>query len=190
MTIIEKTLDSDGILTITLNRPEKLNALNQEVLHALQEIFTHAKDNPKVKGLIITGAGKAFCAGADIGRGAQADRPGDFGHDVGHDVAIEVAGHHHVKVLRPCRQPGCTDIDDPVVIGNFWVFCCNFIEDLSEQTIGLLHDVVFGKASDFLAAIKLGIFKCIANDFFTTWAADELQTLHHFIGLLVFDACI
>ena len=70
MNIIEQHLDS-GILTITLNRPEKLNAISTEVLHALAEIFTHAKDNPAVKGILLTGTGKAFCAGADINRLAE-----------------------------------------------------------------------------------------------------------------------
>ena len=70
MNVIEQNLDS-GILTITLNRPEKLNAISTDVLHALSEILTHAKDNADVKGILLTGAGKAFCAGADISRLAE-----------------------------------------------------------------------------------------------------------------------
>jgi enoyl-CoA hydratase len=70
MNLVEQQLD-DGILTITLNRPEKLNALNADVLHALSELFTSAKHNNKVKGLLLTGKGKAFCAGADIARLAE-----------------------------------------------------------------------------------------------------------------------
>lgn len=62
-----------GILTITLNRPEKLNALSTEVLQALSELFTFAKNDPKVKGVLLTGTGKAFCAGADISRLAECD---------------------------------------------------------------------------------------------------------------------
>jgi enoyl-CoA hydratase len=71
MNIIEQELDANGILTLTLNRPEKLNALSTEVLHALEELFHSAKTNPKVKALLITGNGKAFCAGADINRLAE-----------------------------------------------------------------------------------------------------------------------
>lgn len=71
MNLIEQDLDSQGILTLTLNRPEKLNALSSEVLDALEESFHSAKINPKVKALIITGHGKAFCAGADISRLAE-----------------------------------------------------------------------------------------------------------------------
>lgn len=71
MNLIEQDLDSKGILTLTLNRPEKLNALSTEVLSALDELFRSAKVNPKVKALMLTGSGKAFCAGADINRLAE-----------------------------------------------------------------------------------------------------------------------
>ncbi|MGV3740636.1 MAG: enoyl-CoA hydratase/isomerase family protein [Gammaproteobacteria bacterium] len=63
----------DNVLVITLNRPEKLNALNQDVLQALTRILTHAKTNSEVKGILLTGQGKAFCAGADIHRLAECD---------------------------------------------------------------------------------------------------------------------
>ncbi len=86
MSIVEQNLDS-GILTITLNRPEKLNAISSEVLHTLAEMFTHAKDNPAVKGILLTGTGKAFCAGADINRLAECNAQSGyqfacFGQDV------------------------------------------------------------------------------------------------------------
>ncbi|WP_347252142.1 enoyl-CoA hydratase-related protein, partial [Legionella sp.] len=71
MNLITQDLNSDGILTLTLNRPEKLNALSTEALHALSEIFDSAKENTKVKALLLTGTGKAFCAGADITRLAE-----------------------------------------------------------------------------------------------------------------------
>lgn len=73
MSVIEQTLES-GILTITLNRPDKLNTLSTELLYELSEILTEAKDNVSVKGLLLTGMGsKAFCAGADISRLAECD---------------------------------------------------------------------------------------------------------------------
>ena len=65
---------SDGIYTITINRPDKLNALNQEVLRSLnQELDTIYADN-NIKSVIITGSGpKAFVAGADISEFNQMD---------------------------------------------------------------------------------------------------------------------
>ena len=57
----------EGILTITLNRPEKHNALNALTLSELKQVLQEAYDDKEVKGIIITGAGaKAFAAGADI----------------------------------------------------------------------------------------------------------------------------
>lgn len=57
----------NGILTITINRPDKLNALNATVFTELEMITTEIQDNPDIKSAIITGAGpKAFVAGADI----------------------------------------------------------------------------------------------------------------------------
>lgn len=73
MTIIEQDLDSDGILTLTLNRPDKLNALSTEVLEGLDKLLQDAQTNAKVRAIMITGAGKAFCAGADISRLAECD---------------------------------------------------------------------------------------------------------------------
>ena len=57
----------DNILTITINRPKKLNALNRDTIQELHEAFKEAKANDEVKVVIITGSGeKAFVAGADI----------------------------------------------------------------------------------------------------------------------------
>ncbi|WP_421775028.1 enoyl-CoA hydratase/isomerase family protein [Gracilimonas sp.] len=60
-------VDESGICTLTINRPDKLNALNNQVLDELDEAIDAIKENYQVKSLVITGAGeKAFVAGADI----------------------------------------------------------------------------------------------------------------------------
>lgn len=57
----------NGILTLTINRPDKLNALNKEVFSDLDKALGTIAENPEIKSVIITGAGpKAFVAGADI----------------------------------------------------------------------------------------------------------------------------
>ena len=56
----------DQIATITLNRPEAMNALNEAVVAQLDERFTEAENHPDVKAIVFQGAGKAFVAGADI----------------------------------------------------------------------------------------------------------------------------
>lgn len=57
----------NGIFTITINRPDKLNALNRDVMSDLDTVLTEVEKNPDIKAAIITGAGvKGFVAGADI----------------------------------------------------------------------------------------------------------------------------
>jgi len=60
------------IATITINRPQKLNALNWQTMRELREAFAQTRDDDAVRGVIVTGAGeKAFVAGADIGELAR-----------------------------------------------------------------------------------------------------------------------
>jgi hypothetical protein len=65
----------DSILTITLNRPHKLNAFTTQMLHEMIDAFDRADKDDAVGAVIVTGAGRAFCAGADLsGGGATFDR--------------------------------------------------------------------------------------------------------------------
>ncbi|WP_075790834.1 enoyl-CoA hydratase [Massilia putida] len=57
----------DGVLTLTLNRPERLNALNPPLMRALTDAVKAAAVNHQARVVVLTGAGKAFCAGGDIG---------------------------------------------------------------------------------------------------------------------------
>ena len=56
----------DGVGVITLNRPERLNALTFEVYRELREVFLQIDREPKVRSVVITGAGRAFCSGGDV----------------------------------------------------------------------------------------------------------------------------
>ena len=59
----------DGILTITLNRPDRLNAFNNEMRDEVITALDMADADDDVKAIIFTGSGRAFCAGADLGGG-------------------------------------------------------------------------------------------------------------------------
>ncbi|MCH8569206.1 MAG: enoyl-CoA hydratase/isomerase family protein [Balneolales bacterium] len=66
-TLISETDPNSGICTITINRPDKLNALNSEVIRELKQVFESVASDEAVKAVILTGSGdKAFVAGADI----------------------------------------------------------------------------------------------------------------------------
>lgn len=67
----------DHILTVTINRPDKMNALNKEVIQELSQVIKEIYDNEEIWGAIITGAGeKAFVAGADISEFTELDASG------------------------------------------------------------------------------------------------------------------
>ena len=62
---------SENIFTITINRPDKLNALNTQMIRDVLDAFDEADANDAVRAIIVTGAGRAFCAGADLSTGAK-----------------------------------------------------------------------------------------------------------------------
>jgi 2-(1,2-epoxy-1,2-dihydrophenyl)acetyl-CoA isomerase len=61
----------DGVATACLNRPEKKNALSEDMLRGLERALRESQEDPAVKVFVITGAGDAFCSGGDLGRRAK-----------------------------------------------------------------------------------------------------------------------
>lgn len=57
---------TDGIATITLNRPDRRNAMSVAMIEGLGELLVEAENDPAVRVLVLTGAGRAFCAGGDV----------------------------------------------------------------------------------------------------------------------------
>ena len=66
-----------GVATLTMNRPQVLNALNDDLLNGLREGLARAKADETVRALLLTGAGKGFCAGADLAAGTARKGPYD-----------------------------------------------------------------------------------------------------------------
>jgi 2-(1,2-epoxy-1,2-dihydrophenyl)acetyl-CoA isomerase len=90
-----------GVLTLTLNRPEALNALNRELTGALRDAVQAAAKDPGIGAVIITGAGRAFCAGADL-KDVVARR--DTGErDLGADLRTNYAPL--IRAIRACPKP-------------------------------------------------------------------------------------
>jgi enoyl-CoA hydratase/carnithine racemase len=76
-----------GVATVTLNDPDKRNRLSGEMLAQIVEAVTRARDDEEARALVLTGAGKAFCAGADLG-GFGSDAPAIQKH-FGTDLFLE-----------------------------------------------------------------------------------------------------
>lgn len=87
----------DGILTLTLNRPEILNAFNREMLGEMLEVLDRADEDDEVRAIIVTGAGRGFCAGADLSSGgdtfnanAREDRESGLQPDGGGQLSLRI----------------------------------------------------------------------------------------------------
>jgi enoyl-CoA hydratase/carnithine racemase len=99
----------DGIATITFNRGDKLNALNRDLAVGLSEALTSLEADKDVNVVIITGAGRAFCAGGDlgvIGKGHQEN-------DMTELQPLLRAGMHSVLKMRSLRQPVIAAVNGP-----------------------------------------------------------------------------
>lgn len=90
--------DADGIVVVTINRPDKLNALNDSVVADLEALAAWAARDDSVRALILTGAGpKAFVAGADITQLAELGK--------GDGAAFATTGQKAFRALERLRKP-------------------------------------------------------------------------------------
>ena len=117
---------AENICTITINRPDKLNALNTTMIREFIDAIDTADADDAVRAIIVTGAGRAFCAGADLSTGgrtfdreARADRPpvpnGPDGQpDLSHDKARDGGGRMTLRVFE-CRKPVIAAVNGPAV---------------------------------------------------------------------------
>ncbi|MBS8241693.1 crotonase/enoyl-CoA hydratase family protein [Marinobacter lipolyticus] len=79
------TAEDDGVLTITLNRPEKRNAVDRPTASALRRAFTEFEENHALKAAVLYGAGGNFCAGADLAAMDDPERRNEIDpHGTGH----------------------------------------------------------------------------------------------------------
>jgi enoyl-CoA hydratase/carnithine racemase len=94
-----------GIATVTLHRPDKMNALTQTMRKELIEIFAAADQDDSVRVVVVKGAGKAFCAGADLSSGGSAfDRTVQEGPKVPIGEHRDGGGRISLAVFK-CRKP-------------------------------------------------------------------------------------
>ncbi|MCR2832471.1 enoyl-CoA hydratase [Parerythrobacter lacustris] len=106
---------ADGIATVTLNRPDAMNALSKALRHRLFEVMTAVDGDAAVRAVILTGAGeRAFTAGLDLKElGSQ---PGGLGA-----ANAEGADENPVKAIELCRKPVIGAINGVAITGGFEV---------------------------------------------------------------------
>jgi enoyl-CoA hydratase/carnithine racemase len=107
---------NDGVLLLTLNRPDKLNAYTAQMGRELTAAFQRADADDAVRVVVVTGAGRAFCAGADISDGANSFGDTDklFG-DAGKNSQAPRQGGGFVEAIFNCTKPSIAAINGPAV---------------------------------------------------------------------------
>lgn len=103
----------DRILTITLNRPDKMNAFTVRMFNELMDAFDQADADDDVRAVIVTGAGRAFCAGADLSMGAATWDGDDSTFDF--DISKGDTGGRLTRRIFDCTKPVIAAINGSAV---------------------------------------------------------------------------
>jgi len=145
-----------GVATITLNRPEVLNALNAELLAALRAAVDQAAQDEGVRAVVLTGAGRGFSAGADLGA-----RQGNANADSG-DL-LRARYHPLILALRSMPKPVITAV--------------NGVAAGAGMSIALAGDVVLAaRSASFMQAFsKIGLVPDAGSTYFVPRLAGELR---------------
>jgi enoyl-CoA hydratase/carnithine racemase len=129
LVIVEKP--EEGIALLTLNRPEKLNALSATLLEALSSALDNVEADPAIRVLVLTGAGtKAFAAGADIAE-YRGRREAAF-------MAFQFAGRRLNDRIEAMAKPTIAAVNGYALGGGFEiVLCCDVIVVSTSARLGL-----------------------------------------------------
>ena len=160
----------DGVLTVTLNEPDTMNALSPGVSEGIMAAVDRATTDDDVKVMVLTGAGRGFCAGATVGslggdqgdapRSARADRRGGSARTV--------------EAFTACDVPIIAAINGPAVGAGFGIATCCDMRFMAESArMGSIF-IKRGLASDYGAAYWLPRIVGIANAFEIMYDGDLL----------------
>jgi enoyl-CoA hydratase len=158
MSVIEMTRPRPGIVQLTLNRPEKLNAMTTELVEGLHHHLDEIAVDPEARVVVLTGAGKGFCAGLDLGGYGTAPHTEHLGRTpTGFAVQKHIASL--IPHLRSLPQPVIAAVNGAAAGGGF--------------ALVLGSDVrLASRSAKFNAAfIRIGLSAC---DIGTSWLLPRL----------------
>jgi 2-(1,2-epoxy-1,2-dihydrophenyl)acetyl-CoA isomerase len=137
----------NGVLTITLNRPDKYNSFNRDMALKLHKVLDEAKEDESVRCIVLTGAGKAFCAGQDLNEVTDPEGP----------EILKIVDEHYNPLIKRLRY-----IEKPIVAA------VNGVAAGAGANIALACDVVVArKSATFVQAFsKIGLIPDSGGTFF------------------------
>lgn len=110
-----------AVAKVILNRPERLNALTWEMRQQLREHFSELRFNDAVRAIIVTGEGRAFCTGADVGGMERKDLRGER-------EKLQQGSHSYIRVMAAIEKPMIAAVRGPTVgIGWSIAMACDLI---------------------------------------------------------------
>lgn len=177
-------VNADGVLTITLNRPEYHNALNPEMTRRLSAIFKEAGHDRGIRVIVLTGSGRSFCAGADLAF-MQAAADSSFDENVADGRAI----FDLMQTIDSCERPVIGRINGSAIGGGVGlVSCCDIAIAVSrakfgfsEVRLGLVPAVI----SPFVLA-KVGPGRArelfLTGERFSAQYASEIGLINHVVN--------
>tara|TARA_R110002049_G_scaffold201563_1_gene372288 strand:- start:1003 stop:1791 length:789 start_codon:yes stop_codon:yes gene_type:complete len=129
---IVTVVDDQGIMTVTLNRPEKKNAMRLSMWRRLGEIFREVSATVEIKGVILTGAGGNFCTGADISEFDEIRATAEQG------MEYDRINDETVLAIRDCGKPVCAAISGYCVGGGMSLaLACDFRVAVADARMGI-----------------------------------------------------
>ncbi len=148
---------NEGVLTITLNRPDRMNAFTEEMHLALRGQLDRARTEAEVRAVLLTGAGRGFCAGQDLGERDPRKGRSDLGHTI---------GHFYNPLIRQIRA-----LEKPVVCA------VNGVAAGAGANIALACDIVLAaQSARFIQAFaKLGLVPDAGGSWFLTRLLGEAR---------------
>jgi enoyl-CoA hydratase/carnithine racemase len=129
----------DGVAVITLNRPEVRNAIDDEMRQDLIAMLDQVTRDDAIRALVLTGAGKAFCAGGDI-RGMRERMAAPAGQVAFNGWSRQQRTHHAVAALHNLAKPTIAAVNGAATgLGCDMALCCDFVMAADNATFAMTY---------------------------------------------------
>ena len=131
--VLDKKIDPNGVVLLTLNRPEARNALTPELISELTKTFLELDHNNDVRLIVLTGAGDTFCAGADLKDWRDSK---NYSEAQNFESSLKLA--QMFKTINDCQKPVVAKVNGHAIGGGVGLLAvCDYVLCSSKAKIGL-----------------------------------------------------